>query len=66
MFIKVLFRLFSVKAGTLDLCNGGCEALIDSGTSFIIGPFEDIERFQQSIPTYNSVVRITRKNTFID
>jgi hypothetical protein len=53
--------LLSVMAGTLGLCNGGCEAVIDSGTTFIIGPFSDIERFQQSIPTYNPTVSITIK-----
>jgi hypothetical protein len=58
MFTKVLL---SVKTNTLNLCNGGCEALIDSGTTFIIGPSLDIERFQQSIPTYNLTVIITRK-----
>jgi cathepsin D len=58
--------LFSVKAGTLNLCNGGCEALIDSGTTFIIGPFSDVERFQQLIPTYDSIVTIHHINALID
>ena len=48
-------------AGTLNLCNGGCEAVIDSGTTSIVGPFSKLEHIYKSIPTYDSMVNITIK-----
>ncbi len=58
--------MFRIKAGTLNLCNGGCEVLIHSGTTFIIGPFSDVQRFQELIPTYNSIVTIAIKIHSLD
>ncbi|CAF4804098.1 unnamed protein product [Rotaria sp. Silwood1] len=47
-------QLDGIKAGTLNLCNGGCTAVIDSGTTYIIGPSSDVNRFLRSISHYNS------------
>ncbi|CAF1264548.1 unnamed protein product [Rotaria sordida] len=46
-------QLNGIKAGRLNLCNGGCTAIIDSGTTYIIGPSSDVYRLLRSIPHYN-------------
>ncbi|CAF1224437.1 unnamed protein product [Adineta steineri] len=43
-------RLDGIYAGNLNLCEGGCEALIDSGTSYILGSYTGIRRFQELVP----------------
>ncbi|CAF3744670.1 unnamed protein product [Adineta steineri] len=43
-------RLDGIYAGNLNLCDGGCEALIDSGTSWILGSYTGIRRFQELVP----------------
>ncbi|GAB1867623.1 Lysosomal aspartic protease [Camponotus japonicus] len=37
------FTMDSVKAGNYTLCAQGCQAVADTGTSLIVGPFEDID-----------------------
>lgn len=53
-FGRILFR---ITAGPLNLCHGGCEALIDSGTTVIVGPSTEIELIQQMVPSYDPTVR---------
>ncbi|CAF3033311.1 unnamed protein product [Rotaria socialis] len=46
-------HLDGIKIGGLDLCPGGCEAVIDSGTTMIIGPSLKVRHFRAWIPNYD-------------
>ncbi|KAG5864751.1 hypothetical protein JTB14_001081 [Gonioctena quinquepunctata] len=40
-------KVDSVEVGSNSLCDGGCQAIVNTGTSLITGPAEEIRKIQQ-------------------
>ena len=47
--------------GKTSACVGGCKAVIDSGTSLVTGPFEDIDAINTAIGAIKFVQGEVRK-----
>lgn len=46
----ILFPLCSVTiGGVVVACDGGCQAILDTGTSMLVGPSSDILNIQMAI-----------------
>lgn len=42
-------KMDGMKVGTTTVCSGGCQAIVDSGTSLMTGPTDEITKINQAI-----------------
>ena len=61
-FIKYLiYDVYSGHIGTNSFCNEGCQAIVDTGTSMILGPTNDINMILSKIEYYVNLSRYESK-----
>ena len=53
------------SAGT-SACNGGCQAIVDSGTSLVAGPAEDVQNLQIAIGAVEIQPGLVWKNFIVN
>lgn len=46
------FTLQGITANQISFCQNGCQAMADTGTSLIVGPYQDIQNLHQYLGAY--------------
>ena len=46
---QIALDIVTVSDGSATACQGGCQAIIDSGTSYLLGPTTEIESVNDAI-----------------